>query len=51
MEMGKRAARRLIDQINGEPYIKREVLPIEIVERGSVAIVSGRNNSEVLCNY
>jgi DNA-binding LacI/PurR family transcriptional regulator len=48
MEMGRRAAKRLIEQINGVPCIKREVLPIEIVERDSVGIVRTGNRSEVL---
>lgn len=51
MEMGRRAAERLLQQINYEPYINREVLPVEIVRRSSVAIARNGKNSEVLSSY
>jgi DNA-binding LacI/PurR family transcriptional regulator len=35
--MGRHAAERLIEQMNGKACIKSEVLPIELIERGSVA--------------
>jgi DNA-binding LacI/PurR family transcriptional regulator len=37
--MGRHAAERLLDQMDDKPYIKNEILPIELIERSSVAVV------------
>ena len=47
-EMGRRAAERLVEQINGEGCINQEVLPVNMVERRSVAIVKAFNGREAL---
>ncbi|MDD4160777.1 MAG: GntR family transcriptional regulator [Synergistaceae bacterium] len=37
--MGQRAAERLIAQIKGKAFVKNEILPIELIERDSVAMI------------
>ncbi len=37
--MGRHAAERLLDQMDGKPYIKNEILPIELIERSSVTVI------------
>ena len=46
IEMGRRAAKKLVEQINGEICIKREVLPVEIIERDSVGIAKNYNSGK-----
>jgi DNA-binding LacI/PurR family transcriptional regulator len=36
--MGRHAAERLIEQMNGKTFIKNEIMPIELIERNSVVV-------------
>jgi len=38
--MGRHAAERLLEQLNGKAYVKHEILPIELIERRSVAVAN-----------